>query len=87
MLVRVLIIHSLVPFIGLVYPYIMIPLKNSGVIQVSEEAQLILELTLYASTVVNNMSTLYFIKPYRRWIKSKLAIKKFRCTPQVHSST
>jgi ABC-type protease/lipase transport system fused ATPase/permease subunit len=62
MLIRTLIIHTLIPVVGLLIPFFVIPfLFNCYVAKL----QILNVLSICLSTVFNNISTIYTIKPYR----------------------
>uniref|UniRef100_A0AC34RJ06 G-protein coupled receptors family 1 profile domain-containing protein n=1 Tax=Panagrolaimus sp. JU765 TaxID=591449 RepID=A0AC34RJ06_9BILA len=68
MMIRTLIIHTLIPIFGLLLPLIVMPL----VVQTYVPFLQVLNILLVSiSTIFNNLSTIYFIKPYR------LAVMKY----------
>ncbi|KAE9552819.1 hypothetical protein FO519_003976 [Halicephalobus sp. NKZ332] len=72
MLIRTLVIHTMIPIFGLLLPLIVMPLVINAYVPV---LQVINVIFVSVSTILNNLSTIYFIKPYRRAV-----VRVFSCT-------
>lgn len=70
MLIRTLVIHTMIPIFGLLLPLIVMPLIINTYMPALQTMNVML---VGMSTILNNLSTIYFIKPYRRAVCRALA--------------